>query len=58
MIYTAPCVMLLMRATQLREQVVRGLGPGNQDFFGPREIALIRQAGAISRKIGLTVISL
>jgi hypothetical protein len=29
MIYTAPYVMLLTRASG------RGLGPGNRDFFGP-----------------------
>jgi hypothetical protein len=29
MIYTAPYVMFLMRASG------RGLGPGNQDFLGP-----------------------
>ncbi len=35
MIYASPYVMLLMRANPLRGQVERGLGPGNQDLFGP-----------------------
>ena len=35
MIYTGPYLMLLMRANPLRGQVERGLGPGNQDLFGP-----------------------
>jgi hypothetical protein len=35
MIYTAPCVMFLMRADPLRGQVGGGLGPGNGEFFGP-----------------------
>jgi hypothetical protein len=39
MIYTAQYVMFLMRADPLRGQVVGGLGPGIQDFFGPCEMA-------------------
>jgi hypothetical protein len=35
MIYTALCVMLLMRATSNMRTSGRGLGPGNRDFFGP-----------------------
>jgi hypothetical protein len=35
MIYTAPCVMFLMRADTLRGQVGGGLGPGNGEFLGP-----------------------
>ncbi len=57
MIYTAPYVMLLMRATPLRGQVIGGL-PGDEDFFGPCEIALSRQVSAISQKIGLIPMSL
>jgi hypothetical protein len=37
MIYTAPCVMLLMRAASIMRASGKGLGPGNQDFFGPCE---------------------
>jgi hypothetical protein len=33
-IYTAPYLMLLMRANQLRAKE-RGLDTGKQDFFGP-----------------------
>jgi hypothetical protein len=47
MISTAPYLMLLMRANPLRGQAGNGLGPGNQDFFGPREIAFSLQASAI-----------
>ena len=32
---TAPCIMVLMRASTLRE----GLGPGTRDICGPLEIA-------------------
>jgi hypothetical protein len=35
MIYTAPCVMLLIRAASITRASGRGLGPGNQDFSGP-----------------------
>jgi hypothetical protein len=37
MIYTAPYLML--RETSITRASGRGLGPGNQDFFGPCEIA-------------------
>jgi hypothetical protein len=39
MIYTAPYILLLMRVNPLRRQVGGGFSPGNQDFFGPREMA-------------------
>ncbi len=56
MIYTAPYVMLLMRADKLQGQVGGGwaleietfLGPENRDFFGPCEMASSRQASAIT----------
>jgi hypothetical protein len=35
MIYTAPCVMLLMRAAYITRASGRGLGPGNRYFLGP-----------------------
>jgi hypothetical protein len=35
MIYTALCVMLLMRAAYITRASGRGLGPGNQEFFRP-----------------------
>jgi hypothetical protein len=35
MIYTAPCVMLLMLAASITRASGRELGPGNRDFFGP-----------------------
>ena len=35
MIYTAPCVMLLMQAVFIVRTSERGVGPGNQDFLGP-----------------------
>ncbi len=35
MIYTAPYVMLLMRAQINYEGKSEGLGPGNRDFLGP-----------------------
>jgi hypothetical protein len=35
MIYTAPCVMLLMRAAYFTRVSGRGLGPGNREFLGP-----------------------
>ncbi len=35
MIYTAPCVMLLMRPASITRASGRGLGPGNRDFLGP-----------------------
>ncbi len=35
MIYTAPCVMLLMRAATITWASGRGLGPGNRAFLGP-----------------------
>jgi hypothetical protein len=34
MIYTAPCVMLLMRAASLTWASGMGLSPGNREFFG------------------------
>ncbi len=34
MINTAPCVMLSIRAASITRASGRGLGPGNQDFFG------------------------
>jgi hypothetical protein len=34
MIYTAPCVIVLMRADTLRGEV-GGIGAGNREFFGP-----------------------
>jgi hypothetical protein len=34
-IYTAPRIMLLMRAASIMRENARGLGPGNRDFFGP-----------------------
>ncbi len=37
MIYTAPYVMLLMRAASIARA---RLGPGNRDFFGPCEMAV------------------
>jgi hypothetical protein len=43
MIYTAPCIMLLVRANPLQGQV--GGGPWN--FFEPSEMALANQASAI-----------
>jgi hypothetical protein len=42
MIYTAPCVTLLMRAVSITRASVRGMGPGNRDFFGPCEMASSR----------------
>jgi hypothetical protein len=47
MIYTAPCVMQLMRAVSITRASGRGMGPGNRDFFGPYEMASTRQASAI-----------
>ncbi len=44
-IYSAPCVMLLMRAASITRASGRGLGPGNCDFFGPCEMASSRHAG-------------
>ncbi len=35
LIYTAPCVMLLMRAASITRASGRGLGPGNWEFSGP-----------------------
>jgi len=35
MTYTAPCVLLLMRAASITWASGRGLGHGNQEFFGP-----------------------
>ncbi len=35
MIYTAPSVMLLIRAAYIRRASGRGFGPGNRDFFEP-----------------------
>ncbi len=46
-IYTAPYVMLLMRATSITRASGRGLGPGNRDFFGPCEMSSSRQASAV-----------
>ncbi len=48
MIYTAPCVMLLMRAASITWASGRGLGPGNREFSGPCEMASSRKASAIS----------
>ncbi len=42
MIYAAQCIMFWMRAYPLRGQVGGGLGPGNQEFFGPCEMASSR----------------
>jgi hypothetical protein len=39
MIYTAPCVMLLMRADTLRGGVVGGLALEISSFVGPCEMA-------------------
>jgi hypothetical protein len=39
MIYTAPCVMLLMRADTLRGEVVGGLALEISSFVGPCEMA-------------------
>ncbi len=36
MIYTALCVMFLMRADTLRGDVGGGVGAGNLEFFGPQ----------------------
>jgi hypothetical protein len=36
MIYTAPCVMLLMRAASITWANGRRLGPGNLEFFRPQ----------------------
>ncbi len=41
-IYTAPSVMLLIRAASITRASGRGLGPGNLDFFGPCEMASSR----------------
>jgi hypothetical protein len=39
MIYTAPCVIVLMRADTLRGEVGGGGGgAGNREFFGPLEM--------------------
>jgi hypothetical protein len=46
MIYTALCVMLLMRAASITRASGRRLGPENRDFFGPREMTLSRLASA------------
>jgi hypothetical protein len=35
MIYTAPCVMLLMRAASIMRASGRGMGPGFETFLGP-----------------------
>jgi|LakMenEpi03Aug12_release.lakeMendotaPanAssembly.Ray.scaffolds.fasta_scaffold2915002_1 hypothetical protein len=35
-VYTVPYIMLLMQANPFRGQVEEGLGPGNQDFLGPK----------------------
>jgi hypothetical protein len=44
MIYTVPCVMLLMRAASITWAGGRGLdlGPGNCEFFGSCEMASSR----------------
>ncbi len=42
MIYTALCVVLLMRAASTTWASGRGLGPGNLDFFGPQMALLFR----------------
>ncbi len=44
MIYTAPCVMFLMRAAD-QGQEGWGLVPGNQENFGPCKMASSRHAG-------------
>jgi hypothetical protein len=47
MIYTAPCVMRLMRAASITRGSGRGLGPGNRDFLKPFETASSLKASAI-----------
>jgi hypothetical protein len=47
MIHTAPYVMFFMCADPLRWQVAGGLGPENQDIFGPCEMALSRYVSDI-----------
>jgi hypothetical protein len=42
MIYTDPCVMLLMRAASITRASGSGWGPGNRDFFGPCEMTSSR----------------
>jgi hypothetical protein len=38
MVYTAPCIMLLMRESSITRASGRELGPGNRDFFELRSI--------------------
>jgi hypothetical protein len=42
MIYTAQCVILLIRAASITKSSGRALGPGNREFFGPCEMASSR----------------
>jgi hypothetical protein len=35
MIYSTPCIMLLMQTVSITRVSGRGLGPGNRDFFEP-----------------------
>jgi hypothetical protein len=50
MIYTAPCVMFLMRAEcrHIARASGRGLVPGNLEFFGP-QVALAYRLDAVSQ---------
>jgi hypothetical protein len=48
MVYTAPCVMLLMRAASITWARGRGMGSGNLKFFGP-QMALAYRLDAISQ---------
>ncbi len=41
MIYTAPCVMFLMRADTLRGQIGKGLGLEIESFLGPKTREII-----------------
>jgi hypothetical protein len=47
MIYTAPCIMLLMQAASITRASGMELGPGNQQFFRSCEMASSRWASAI-----------
>ncbi len=48
MIYTAPCIMLLMRAASITCASGRGLGTRNLEFFGT-QMALVYWLDAISQ---------
>jgi hypothetical protein len=48
MIYTAPCILLLMGAASITRASGKGLGPGNLEFFGP-QMALAYWLDAISQ---------